>query len=78
MNADDNAVVELARDPSVQRGRIFYFSRRPILEPQIMNIGGCVVVDQQIKLRTGPEIKTFNLGHVQMRGKHSLENINLH
>ncbi len=75
LNADDNAVVELARDPSVQRGRIFYFSRRPILEPQIMNIGGCVVVDNQIKLRTGPEIRTFNLSNVQMRGKHSLENI---
>src|SRR5690606_32601616 len=27
LNADDNAVVELARDPAVQRGRIFYFSR---------------------------------------------------
>jgi len=75
LNADDNAVVELARDPSVQRGRIFYFSRRPILEPQIMNIGGCVVVDDQIKLRTGPEIKTFNVKNVKMKGKHSLENI---
>ncbi len=75
LNADDNAVVELARDPSVQRGRIFYFSRRPILEPQIMNIGGCVVVNNQIKLRTGPEIKTFDLRGLKMRGKHSVENI---
>ena len=26
LNADDNSVVETARDPAVQRGRIFYFS----------------------------------------------------
>ena len=54
LNADDNAVVELARDPSVQRGRIFYFSRKPALEPQIMNIGGAVNIGKEIRVRTGP------------------------
>jgi UDP-N-acetylmuramoylalanine--D-glutamate ligase len=75
LNADDNAVVELARDPAVQRGRIFYFSRKPALEPQIMNIGGAVNIGDEIKVRTGPEIETFNIKNMKMRGKHSVENI---
>jgi UDP-N-acetylmuramoylalanine--D-glutamate ligase len=50
LNADDNAVVELARDPAVQRGRIFYFSRKPALEPQIMSIGGAVCIKDEIKV----------------------------
>lgn len=75
LNADDNAVVELARDPAVQRGRIFYFSRKPALEPQIMNIGGAVNIGNEIRVRTGPEIETYNIKDVRMRGKHSIENI---
>ncbi len=75
LNADDNAVVELARDPAVQRGRIFYFSRKPSLEPQIMNIGGAVVIKDQIRVRTGPEIEYYSVADVKMRGKHSHENI---
>lgn len=75
LNADDNAVVELARDPAVQRGRIFYFSRKPALEPQIMNIGGCVIMDGKMQVRTGPEIDYFDLGEVKARGAHSLENL---
>jgi UDP-N-acetylmuramoylalanine--D-glutamate ligase len=75
LNADDNAVVELARDPAVQRGRIFYFSRKPALEPQIMNIGGAVNIGDEIKVRTGPEIESFNIKNMKMRGKHSVENI---
>ena len=75
LNADDNAVVELARDPSVQRGRIFYFSRKPALEPQIMNIGGAVNIGQEIRVRTGPEIETFNIKNMKLKGKHSVENI---
>ena len=74
LNADDNAVVELARDPSVQRGRIFYFSRKASLEPQIMNIGGAVVLKNRIHVRTGPEIEYFDLDQVKMRGTHSYEN----
>jgi UDP-N-acetylmuramoylalanine--D-glutamate ligase len=61
LNADDNAVVELARDPMVQRGRIFYFSRKPSLEPQIMNIGGAVTIKNQIRVRTGPEIEYYSV-----------------
>ncbi len=75
LNADDNAVVELARDPAVQRGRIFYFSRKPALEPQIMNIGGAVNIGDEIRVRTGPEIESFNIKNMKMRGKHSVENI---
>ena len=74
LNADDNAVVELARDPMVQRGRIFYFSRKPSLEPQIMNIGGAVCVNKEIRVRTGPEIEYFTVQNMKMRGRHSIEN----
>lgn len=74
LNADDNAVVELARDPAVQRGRIFYFSRKPSLEPQIMNIGGAVNIGHEIRVRTGPEIEYFNIQNIKMRGRHSVEN----
>ncbi|MGE0528762.1 MAG: UDP-N-acetylmuramoyl-L-alanine--D-glutamate ligase [Bdellovibrionales bacterium] len=75
LNADDNAVVELARDPMVQRGRIFYFSRKPSLEPQIMNIGGAVAIKSQVRVRTGPEIEYYSLDNIKMKGKHSYENI---
>lgn len=75
LNADDNAVVELARDPVVQRGRIFYFSRKPSLEPQIMNIGGSVCINKEIRVRTGPEIEYFTVQSMRMRGKHSIENV---
>lgn len=75
LNADDNAVVELARDPAVQRGRIFYFSRKPSLEPQIMNIGGAVAIKDQIRVRTGPEIEYYSLTNTKMRGRHSHENV---
>ncbi len=75
LNADDNAVVELARDPSVQRGRIFYFSRRSSLEPQIMNIGGAVNIGNEIKVRTGPEIEVFSTQNQKIRGQHTVENI---
>lgn len=75
LNADDNAVVELARDPAVQRGKIFYFSRKPQLEPQIMNIGGAVNIATEIRVRTGPEIEKFSIANMKMRGKHSIENM---
>jgi UDP-N-acetylmuramoylalanine--D-glutamate ligase len=75
LNADDNAVVELARDPSVQRGRIFYFSRKPSLEPQIMTIGGAVTIKDEIRVRTGPEIEYYSVKEMKMRGKHSIDNV---
>jgi UDP-N-acetylmuramoylalanine--D-glutamate ligase len=75
LNADDNAVVELARDPAVQKGRILYLSRKPVLEPQIMNIGGAVNIGDEIKVRTGPEeIEIFSIKEMKMRGKHAIEN----
>jgi UDP-N-acetylmuramoylalanine--D-glutamate ligase len=75
LNADDSAVVEIARDPSVQRGRIFYFSRKAALEPQIMNIGGAVAIKDKIHVRTGPEIEYYSLTNIKMRGVHSVENV---
>ena len=75
LNADDNAVVELARDPAVQRGKIFYFSRKQALEPQIMNIGGSVNQGGQITVRTGPEKESFSVANMKLRGRHSIENV---
>lgn len=77
LNADDNAVVELARDPMVQQGRIFYFSRKPILEPQIMEIGGAVTIKNQVRMRTHarPEIEYYSVENSKMKGKHASENI---
>lgn len=75
LNADDNAVVELARDPAVQRGRIYYFSRKAALEPQIMNIGGAVNIGTEIRVRTGPEVESFSVKDMKLKGKHSIENM---
>ncbi|MES3038134.1 MAG: UDP-N-acetylmuramoyl-L-alanine--D-glutamate ligase, partial [Bdellovibrionota bacterium] len=75
LNADDNAVVELARDPAVQRGKIFYFSRKAAFEPQIMNIGGAVCIGTDIRVRTGPDIENFSVKEMKMRGKHNIENV---
>lgn len=75
LNADDNAVIELARDPAVQRGRIFYFSRKPSFEPQIMNIGGAVLIGKEIRVRTGPEIERYSIDGMKVRGRHIVENM---
>lgn len=75
LNADDKAVVELARDPSVQRGVIYYFSRKMDLEPQIMNIGGAVQINDEIKVRTGPDIEVFSVKNIKLRGFHAVENM---
>lgn len=75
LNADDSTVVDMARDPAVQRGRIFYFSRKPSLEPQIMNIGGAVNLKDQLKVRVGPEIEYYSVKNIKMRGKHAIENM---
>ena len=75
LNADSNAIIEIARDPLVQRGRIFYFSTRKSLKPQIMNIGGAVVIDGEIQVRTRPEIEYYNLKNTPLKGRHSFENI---
>lgn len=75
LNADDKAVVELARDPAVQRGVIYYFSRKVDLEPQIMQIGGAVQINDELKVRTGPDIEVFSVKNIKLRGFHAIENI---
>ena len=75
LNADNNAIIEIARDPLVQKGRIFYFSTRKTLKPQIMNIGGAVAIEDEIHVRTRPEIEYYNLKNTPLKGKHSYENI---
>lgn len=76
LNADDNEVLKLARDPAVQRGRILYFSRKPQLEPQIIRtIGGAVCIKDEIRVRTGPEIEYYTVKNMKMRGQHSIDNI---
>lgn len=75
LNADDNAVVELARDPIVQRGKIYYYSRKPVLEPQIMNIGGCINMGREIIIRTGAEKEKISVAHMKLKGRHNIENI---
>lgn len=75
LNADDNAVVELARDPIVQRGKIFYYSRKAILEPQIMNIGGSINVGRDIIIRTQTDKEKVSVAHMKLKGRHNIENI---
>ncbi len=76
LNADNNVILdELARDPMIQKGRIFYFSRKKSFKPQIMNIGGAVVIDGEICVRTSPEVEFYNLKNIQIKGPHSFENI---
>ena len=75
LNAESNAIIEMARDPLVQKGRIFYFSTRKALKPQIMNIGGAVMIGDEIQLRTKPDIEYYSLKKSPLKGKHSFENI---
>ena len=75
LNADDDAIIKLAGDPIVQRGRIFYFSRKKILEPQIMNIGGIVNIKNNLRVRTSSETEEyFSIADVKIRGGHMIEN----
>ena len=75
MNADDRAILELARDPGVQKGCLRYFSRKKSLESQIMKIGGAILMDNQIRVRIGPEIEYYNIESSLLKGGHSYENI---
>ncbi|MFZ4404135.1 MAG: UDP-N-acetylmuramoyl-L-alanine--D-glutamate ligase [Pseudobdellovibrionaceae bacterium] len=75
LNADDNAVVELARDPVVQKGKIMYFSRKAALEPQIMHIGGAININDEIRVRTKPETEVYSIKNMKMRGRHAVENV---
>ena len=75
LNADNNAVLELARSPIVQQGCISYFSRRKSLESQIMNIGGAIHLCNEVRVRTGANIEYFSTDKMKMKGSHSVENM---
>ena len=75
LNADSSEVIELARSPVVQKGRIFYFSRKKSLKPQIMSIGGAVAINGEVHVRTQPEIEFYSLKNSPLKGPHSHENI---
>jgi len=75
LNADSKAIIEIARDPLVQKGVIHYFSTRKALKPQIMNIGGAIAIGDEIQVRIRPEIEYYSLKNTQLKGKCSYENI---
>ena len=75
LNADDRAILELARDPNVQKGCLRYFSRKKSLESQIMKIGGAILIDNQIRVRVGPEIEYYSIENNKLKGGHAYENI---
>ncbi|AZZ36267.1 transcriptional regulator [Bdellovibrio sp. qaytius] len=55
INADDRSAVELAGQPLIKKGRIFYFSKNKALLPQIKKIGGVISDGEEL------EIFGFNL-----------------
>lgn len=75
LNADDRKVLELAHDPLVQKGRILYFSRNKSLQPQIMKIGGAVMIDDQVHMRIGLEIEYYSMKDIKFIGDHNYENM---
>lgn len=81
LNADDENVIEIARDPIVyQRSPILYFSINPYFKKQIMNIGGAILSDNELQVltstdQTSPEVEYYNLEDVRILGKHSIQNI---
>ena len=75
LNADDGALLEMAREPGLQKGYLVYFSRKKVLEEQIMKIGGAILKGRQIRVRIGPKDEYYNLEKCQLKGTHSYENI---
>ena len=77
LNADDKAILELARDPSIQKGCLRYFSRKEeeSLDAQIMKIGGAILTRNQIRVRIGPETEYYSIENNKLKGGHSCENI---
>ena len=75
LNADDRAILEMARDPGVQKGRLMYFSRKKALADQIMTIGGAILKGRQIRVRLGPKDEYYSLENSKLQGAHSYENI---
>jgi len=63
-NADDRISVQLAGNPEIQKGRIFYYSKNEGLEDQIKKIGGVRSNGDEIKLfgfNLQPEVLTLKL-----------------
>lgn len=50
LNADDRAVIELAGNETIRKGRTFYFSKNSGLKPQISKIGGVVSDGEKIEV----------------------------
>lgn len=50
LNADDRAVVELAGNETIRKGRTFYFSKNSGLKPQISKIGGVISDGERIEI----------------------------
>ncbi len=75
LNADDNAVVELARDPMVQRGPHLLTSRANPRSSPDHEHRGSVAIKAQVRVRTGPEIEYYSVENTKMKGKHAYENI---
>jgi len=78
LNADDAPVIEMARDPLVQRAKLQYFSRRSALEEQISRIGGAVLVGHEIRVKDpGNPSKqaVYDISQMKLRGRHNVENV---
>ena len=75
LNADDAAVLDLARDPHVQKSKLKYFSRRVGLEQQVKKTGGAVAQGKEIRVYIDGNLETYDTSKIKMRGKHALENI---
>lgn len=50
LNADDRAVIELAGNETIRKGRTFYFSKNSGLKPQISRIGGVISDGEKIEV----------------------------
>jgi DNA-binding transcriptional MerR regulator len=50
LNADDRAVVELAGNPTIRKGKTYYFSKNSGLKSQISKIGGVLSDGEEIEM----------------------------
>lgn len=75
LNADDQICMEVARDPIVQRGQLFYFSKKSALEEQVHRIGGCVSSNREVRYYKNGNVERYNLRNLKMKGKHAVDNV---
>jgi DNA-binding transcriptional MerR regulator len=50
LNADDRAVIELAGNETLRKGKTYYFSKNSGLQPQISKIGGVISDGEKIEI----------------------------